>query len=125
MIMLGGDLVKKVDERGQDNLIARLYPRALAVGVKIAAGAGQLERGTVLSRKDDDTCEVMAAGGTPAYILADPVDASGEEPVAAAAYRSGNFNPNAVIVAEGYTLSSADMDTLRKYGIVFTNMMDA
>ena len=108
------NLMNKVGECGQDNLIARLFPRSLTVGVKIVAGAGKLERGTVLSRKPD---------GTPAYILADPVDASGGDAVAAVAYRSGNFNPNAVIVASDYTLTAADKDTLRKYDIVFTNMM--
>jgi hypothetical protein len=118
------NLVRKVDERGQDNLIARLYPRALTTAVKVVAGAGELKRGTVLSRKEDGTCEVMAEGGTPAYILADPVDASGSESVTAVAYRSGNFNPNAISVKEGYTLSAADKDTLRKYDIVFTNMME-
>ncbi len=118
------DLVNKVDEHGQDNLIARLFPRALTTAVKIAAGAGKLARGTVLARKEDGTCETMATGGTPAYILADPVDASGAEAVPAVAYRSGNFNPNAVIVAEGYTLTAVDKDTLRKYDIVFTNMID-
>ena len=119
------NLVKKVDERGQDNLIAGLFPRALTTGVNIAAGAGKLARGTVLSRKEDGTCEVMAAGGTPAYILVDPVDASGTEAVAAVVYRSGNFNPDEVIVSEGYALTAADKDTLRKYDIVFTNMMKA
>ena len=118
------NLVNKVDERGQDNLIARLYPRALTTGVNISAGAGKLARGTVLSRKEDGTCEVMAEGGTPAYILADPVDASGTEAVAAVVYRSGNFNPSAVTVADGYALTAADKDTLRKYDIVFTDMMD-
>ncbi len=118
------NLVNKVDERGQDNLIARLFPRALTTAVKIAAGAGKLARGTVLSGKEDGTCEVMAAGGAPAYILADPVDASGTEAVPAVVYHRGNFNLNAVTVAEGYTLTAADKDTLRKYGIVFTNMME-
>lgn len=118
------NLVNKVGECGQDNLIARMFPRALTTAVKIIAGEGELARGTVLSRKDDGTCEVMKEGGTPAYILADPVDASGEEAVPAVVYRSGNFNPNAVIVGEGYTLSVADKDTLRKYDIVFTNMME-
>lgn len=117
------NLMNKVGECGQDNLIARLFPRALTVGVKIVAGAGKLERGTVLSRKPDGTCEVMDTGGTPAYILADPVDASGGDAVAAVAYRSGNFNPNAVIVASDYALTAADKDTLRKYDIVFTNMI--
>ena len=118
------NLVKKVGECSQDNLIAGLFPRALPTGVNIAAGAGKLARGTVLSRKEDGTCEVMAAGGSPAYILADPVDASGTETVAAVAYRNGNFNPHAVIVAEGYALTAADKDNLRKYDIVFTDMMD-
>ena len=93
------------------------------VPVSIAAGAGELARGTVLSRKEDGTCEVMATGGTPAYVLADPVDASGTEAVAAVAYRSGNFNPDAVTVAEGYTLTAADKDTLRKYDIIFTRVL--
>ncbi len=118
------NLVNKVGERGQDNLIARLHPRALTTGVKIAAGAGLLARGTVLSRKDDGTCEIMAAGGSPAYILADSVDASGTEAVVGVAYYSGNFNPGAVAVGEGYTLSDADKDALRKYNIVFTAMME-
>lgn len=118
------NLVRKVGERGQDNLIAGLYPRALTTAVKVVAGAGELARGTVLSRKEDGTCEVMKEGGNPAYILVEPVDASGSEAVAAVAYYSGNFNPNAVTVAEGYALTAADKDTLRKYNIVFTNMME-
>jgi len=118
------NLVNKLGECSQDNLIAGLFPRALTTAVKITAGAGKLTRGTVLSSKEDGTCEVMATGGTPAYILADPVDASGAEAVPAVAYRSGNFNPNAVIVAEGYILTAADKDALRKYDIVFTNMME-
>lgn len=118
------ELVNKVGERGQDNLIARLFPRALTTAVTIAAGAGELKRGTVLSRNADGTCAVMAEGGTPAYILADGVDASGEEAVAAVAYHSGSFNLDAVIVAEGYALTADDKDTLRKYGIVFTRMLE-
>lgn len=117
------NLVNKVDECGQDNLIAGLFPRALTTGVNITAGAGKLARGTVLSRKEDGTCEVMAEGGCPAYILADPVDASGSA-AAAVVYRSGNFNPHAVIVGEGYILTAADKDNLRKYNIVFTDMME-
>ena len=57
------NLVHKVDECGQDNLIARLFPRAMTTAVMIVAGSGKLERGTVLSRKEDGTCEVMAEGG--------------------------------------------------------------
>ena len=117
------DLVKKVDERGQDNLIARLFPRALTTAVKVASGEGQLKRGTVLTREDDGRCKVMGTDGKPAYILADPVDAT-EADAVAVVYRSGNFNPSAIITKDGYTLSADDKDALRKYDIVFTNMME-
>lgn len=118
--------VKKVGEIGQDNLIARLFPRALTFGVKIAAGEGEVKRGTVLAAKSDGTYAVYsgAKDTAPSAILVQDVDASGSEAVAAAAYCSGNFNPNAVIVAEGYELTAADKDTLRKYDIYFTQMFE-
>lgn len=132
------NLVNKVDECGQDNLIARLFPRALTMGIKIAAGEGLLKRGTILSVNESGAYVVCGKSVTtgegdtavtttysnPGAILADDVDASGDADVTAVAYRSGNFNPNAVIVADGYTLTAADKDTLRKYDIVFTNMME-
>lgn len=133
------NLVNKVGSVGQDNLIARPFPRALTFGVKIAAGEGALKRGTVLTAKDDGsyvvcgkkvtTGEGDAATTTtysnPSAILADDVDASGTTAAAAVAYHTGNFNPAAVIVADGYTLTGADKDNLRKYNIVFTQMHDA
>lgn len=131
------NLVNKVGECGQDNLIARLFPRALTMGIKVAAGEGLLKRGTVLVATEDGyvVCGKSATTGEgddavttayadPSAILADDVDASGDEAVTAVAYRSGNFNPHAVIVADGYTLTAADKDTLRKYDIVFTDMME-
>lgn len=132
------NLVNKVGECGQDNLIARLFPRALTMGIKVAAGEGALKRGTILSAQEDGTYVVCGkkittgegddakteTASNPSAILVEDVDASGDEDVTAVAYRSGNFNPNAVIVADGYTLTVADKDTLRKYDIVFTDMMD-
>ena len=113
------NLVRKVDERGQDNLIAGLFPRAMTTAIKLAQGDGVLERGTVLTREG----KIMESGDAPAYILADPVDAT-EADAVAVVYRSGNFNPNAIITKDGYTLSADDKDALRKYDIVFTNMME-
>lgn len=133
------NLVNKVGESGQDNLIARLFPRALTTGIKVAAGEGVLKRGTILAAQEDGTCiaygKIAVADGedgdtqettpaTPSYILADDVDASGDEAISAVAYRSGNFNANAVIVNKGYILTAADKDALRKYDIVLTNMME-
>ena len=132
------NLVTKVGECGQDNLIAGLFPRALTMGVKVAAGEGLLKRGTLLTAKDDGTYVICGKKETtgegddaqtticsnPSAVLTVDVDASGAAAVAAVAYRSGNFNPHAVIVAEDYTLSATDKDNLRKYDIVFTDMME-
>lgn len=132
------NLVNKVGEIGQDNLIARLFPRALTFGIKIAAGEGELKRGTILTRGADDTYNVYgksattgegddavtAVVGEPSAILVEDVDASGDAAVAAVGYCSGNFNLTAVIVAEGYELTAADRDTLRKYDIYFTQMFE-
>ena len=132
------NLVKKVGECGQDNLIAGLFPRALTMGVKVAAGEGLLKRGTLLAVKKDGTYVIcgkkVTTGegdsaetttyGSPSAVLTVDVDASGTAAVAAVAYRSGNFNPHAVIVGEDYTLTAADKDNLRKYDIVFTDMME-
>lgn len=132
------NLVNKVSECGQDNLIAGLFPRALTMGVKVAAGEGLLKRGTLLTAKNDGiyvicgkkvtTGEGESATtttyGNPSAVLTVDVDASGSTAATAVAYRSGNFNPHAVIVAKDYTLTAADKDNLRKYDIVFTDMME-
>lgn len=71
---------------------------------------------------------VVVSTGTPSCILADDADASGYADVTAVAYRSGNFNRAAVhcAVTDGveYTLTASDEDALRKYDIIFTDMMD-
>lgn len=132
------NLVNKVGECGQDNLIAGLFPRALTMGVKVAAGEGLLKRGTLLTAKSDGTYVIcgkkVTTGegesattttyGNPSAVLTVDVDASGSTAATAVAYRSGNFNPHAVIVAKDYTLTAADKDNLRKYDIVFTDMME-
>ena len=135
------NLVNKVSECSQDNLIAGLFPRALTMGVKIAAGEGLLKRGTLLTAKSDGTYVICGKKVTtgegdsattttyanPSAVLTVDVDAGGATATAAAtavAYRSGNFNPHAVIVDEGYTLTAADKENLRKYDIVFTDMME-
>lgn len=133
------NLVNKVGECSQDNLIAGLFPRALTMGVKVAAGEGLLKRGTLLTIKDDGTYVVCGKKVTtgegesaqttvyanPSAVLTEDIDASGTAAVTAVAYRSGNFNLDEIIVSEGYALTAADKDALRKYDIVFTHMMKA
>lgn len=59
----------------------------------------------------------------PSAILADDVVVGTSDDETGVAYRCGNFNPDAVIVSEGYTLTDADIDALRKYDIIFTQML--
>lgn len=63
------------------------------------------------------------AQNVPSMILADDTDVGTDNDVTAVAYRSGNFNPAAVITADSYTLTDEDYDVLRKYNIIFTQMI--
>ena len=56
-------------------------------------------------------------------ILADDVTVTDDGDATAVAYRCGNFNRKALILGEGYTLSAADEDALRKYDIILTDPM--
>lgn len=52
------------------------------------------------------------------------MDASGEDGVTAVAYRTGHLNRKALIVADGYTMTTADEEELRKGGILLSGMAD-
>lgn len=121
------NLVKKVGDVTQDNLIAHAFPRALTTGVKVASGEGKLPRGTILTTEDGQSYKAMTeeSKGQASVILADPVDATSGEAVAAA-YTSGNFNRNAVAgkpeteIAIDYTVE----DALRHYNIILSEMRE-
>lgn len=66
---------------------------------------------------------VLSSGAEPAAILADDVIVTDDDDAVAVAYRCGNFNRNEIIVADGYTLTAADEDALRKYNIILTDPM--
>jgi len=55
----------------------------------------------------------------PDCIIADDVEVGTTADVKVAAYVSGNFNLNKCIVAEGYTITEADLDELRRKNIMF------
>ena len=116
------NLCRKVGEIGQDNLIAKLFPPAETFGVTIPAGAGVLARGTVLALNGEAYAVLSAATtGKANCILADDVDAT-EADAVGVAYRTGHFNTNALIVADGYTMTVADKEELRKGGILLSEM---
>lgn len=123
--MMNKNLCNKVGEVSQDNLIAKLFPPAETFGITVAGGEGKLERGTVMALTEDGTYVVLdgSAAVEANCILADPVDASGEDSVTAVAYRTGHFNRKALIVATGYTMTIRDKENLRKGGILLSDMM--
>lgn len=119
------ELCRKVGEVGQDNLIAKLFPPAETFGIKVAGGEGVLKRGTVMALSGTDYVVLDAeTTGNANCVLSDPVDASGEAPITAVAYRTGHLNRKALIVAEGYTMTAADEEELRKGGILLSDMLD-
>lgn len=132
---------------GFDNLIADIYPPTDVFSVQLAAGQGILERGTLLARKDDGTMEMIdtATTGKANAVLAEPVDtgapapevqegdedekdgeaaATDPETVSGIAYRTGHFNTNRLIVAEGYTITAADREALRVAGILTSEAVE-
>ncbi len=118
------DLCRKVGEVGQDNLIAKLWPPAETFAVKVKSGEGVLKRGSVLALNEGEyTLLSTETTGKANCILADDVDATEAEAVAVA-YRTGHFNAKALMLKEGYTLSEADREELRKDGILLTDTME-
>ena len=135
---------RRLDENlggvGFDNLIADSYPPTDVFSVQLAAGQGILERGTLLARKDDGTMEMIgtATTGKANAVLAEPADtgapaaeaqaedeaASDPETVPGIAYRTGHFNTNRLIVAEGYEITAADKEALRTAGILTSDAVE-
>ncbi len=106
------NLVGLVGTATVDNLIARITPPAECVGATFASGTGALARGTLVDITDPAAATV--AGDTVNGILAEDIDAT-EAAVTAPVYVTGCFNPAAVTG----TLTNANKDELRKYGITF------
>ena len=113
---------------GFDNLIADSYPPTDVFSVQLVAGQGILERGTLLARKDDGTMEMIGTEttGKANAVLSDPVDTGDTEgeAVPGIAYRTGHFNTNRLIVAEGYEITAADRETLRVAGILTSEAVE-
>jgi hypothetical protein len=91
------------------------------LGTTAAANAAAAEEN---AEKEGTGTEGATAGkaAVAAYILAEDVDASGED-VIASAYRSGSFIRNALLVKGGYTLTAEDEAALRNGGIYLSDAM--
>lgn len=110
---------------GYDKLFVENIPEADVVTVKLTA-AGVVKRGTVISGTPGGTdfaaLSAAASAEKALYVLADDVDTA--EDVVGIAYRTGHFNRGALIVAEGYALTAADEEILRKCGILLADALE-
>ena len=80
---------------------------------------------TFTTAPDADAAIVATYGITvePSIVLTEDADAS-EAQATAVGYRTGCFNRHALIFADGYTMTNADVDCLRKYGIILSDFLD-
>lgn len=107
---------------GYDNLINDATPEAEVFSVQIAAGQGVLERGTLLATTDGGMKKISAeTTGKANAVLAEAVDTGNGAAVTGIAYRTGHFNSNGLIVAEGYEITAADKEALRVAGILVSD----
>lgn len=105
---------------GYDNLINGIAPGAEVFHVELAAGQGALKRGTLLAKADGGMVKISSATtGKANAILAEDIVAT--EAVTAVAYRTGHFNANTLIVADGYEITAADKEALREAGILISD----
>ena len=109
---------------GFDNLINGAYPPTEVFHVNVASGQGVLERGTLLATADGGMKKISSATtGKANAVLAESVDTTDGAAVAVA-YRTGHFNANKLIVADGYTITDADKAALRAAGILLSDAVE-
>lgn len=110
---------------GFDNLINGLTPGAEVFNVELAAGQGVLERGTLLAIADGGMVKISAATtGKANAVLAESIDTGEGDAVVGIAYRTGHFNTNSLIVADGYEITAADREALRAGGILISDAVE-
>ncbi len=128
-----------------DNLIAGMYPPPEVFHVELAAGQGLLERGTLLALNNGIQEKItIATTGKANAVLAEAVytgepeagNSSGDSEeeqagttdtaatVMGIAYRTGHFNTNRLIVAEGYEVTAADKEALRMVGVLLSDAVE-
>lgn len=110
---------------GYDNLIASVTPCNEVFHVNLAANQGVLKRGTLLATADGGMVKISSTTtGKANAVLADDVDTGTGSAVVGLAYRTGHFNANSLIVADGYTITAADKEALRVAGILLSDAVE-
>lgn len=131
------DLYKNYDADIYDGLITDIVPPIVtgAATIRKLGTAGTLKRGTVLAKSSgtagDGKLVVLGTSAASnetltAYgILCDDTEVGTAADVNALVYLAGSFDPDKVIVKEGYTMAAADIAALRDGGIFLKAQIDA
>lgn len=127
------DLHQKIGEVSIENLFAGLEPHALTKAgvIRKLEEAEVLSRGTLMAKSSvdgklvifgttADTDETL----TPDCVLVTDMEVGTSEDENALVYITGNFNEDALIMAEGTSLTEADRDALRIRGIILGGSQD-
>lgn len=115
-------LDEKLGAVSYDNLINSVNPPAEVFSVELAGKQGVLKRGTLIATADGGMVKISSATtGKANAVLADDIDTGNGGAVAAVAYRTGHFNTNSLIVADGYEITAADKEALRNAGILLSD----
>lgn len=122
---MGKILNEVIGTMDYDGLFVSNVPVADVVTVKLAAGAGALKRGTVVTGDPGSELAPVKAALTATnavYVLADDVDAT--LAAVATAYRTGHFAQNKLHTDGAYALTAADKEILRKSGILLGDAIE-
>ena len=114
-----------------DGLIAGLEPAAIVGAGLILGGESDTEykRGTAFSKNDDGKLVILGTEAgegtalTPDCIICEDT-VVGTEDALASVYVAGCFDPEKIIVADGYELTDKDKDALRVRGIYLCDKID-
>lgn len=115
------ELGKKMGEMAYDGLITDLTPPVQVRGgtISMPAEAATYKRGTLLGKNEAGMLSLYDGTATPDCILCDDTEVGTSADTFVTVYTAGCFDPEKVIMADGYTLTEADKDKLRERGIVF------
>lgn len=128
-------LSRKLGTVSYDNLFAGNIPEKQTAAGTLRKGSAETEfkRGTLLAKSSADGLLVILGTETaaaesgkaaevlePYGVLCDDVTVGTTDNEPCVIYTQGKFNTNALIVADDYTITEADKDTLRKYNIILS-----
>ena len=117
------DLHESIGSVEYDKLFAGMLPQPIVKPgvIRKLDEAATLKRGTLLAKSTSDNKLVVFGseeGATADCVLCDDIEVGTSDDENVAVYVTGDFNEDALIIAEDATIAETDRDELRKKGIL-------